>query len=217
MTRKKELINWLGLLGVASFLSYLLAVIVSPMAYPGYHWLRQAVSDLSAYDAPSRELWMQLSSVYGTCSIVFVTLACVYVQNRLNRTLRVGIYLFAIMNWVSNLGYSMFPLTTSGYAGTVLDAMHIIVTAAVVLLSIASLVTIMVGGYKEKKYRSMAIFATICLLSMLIGAIGTGVVPPEYFGVTERFSVFAATAFTAILGLYVFFGIDFIENKSQTI
>jgi len=49
---------------------------------------------------------------------------------------------------------------------------------------------------------------------MFIGAIGTGLMPPEYFGVAERFSVFAATAFTAILGLYVFYGIDYIENKS---
>ncbi|HEY5556080.1 MAG TPA: hypothetical protein VIK44_03825 [Acetobacterium sp.] len=60
----------------------------------------------------------------------------------------------------------------------------------------------------------MAIFASISLLSMFIGAIGTGLMPPEYFGVAERFSVFAATAFTAILGLYVFYGIDYIENKS---
>ena len=214
MIKKKELINWLGLLGVASFLSYLIAVLFAPLAYPGYNWLSQAVSDLSAYDAPSRELWGQLSSVYGTCGIVSVTLACVYVQNRLNRTLRVGIYLFAIMNWVSSIGYSMFPLTTSGYAGTFQDIMHIVVTAAVVLLSIASLVTIMVGGYREKKYRSMAIYASICLLSMFIGAIGTGLMPHEYFGAAERFSVFAATAFTAILGLYVFYGIDYIENKS---
>ncbi|WP_303870848.1 DUF998 domain-containing protein [Acetobacterium wieringae] len=212
MIKKRELINWLGLLGVASFLSYLIAVLFAPLAYPGYNWLSQAVSDLSAYDAPSRELWGQLSSVYGICGIVSVTLACVYVQNRLNKTLRVGIYLFAIMNWVSTIGYSMFPLTTSGYAGAFQDVMHIIVTVVVVLLSVASLVTIMVGGYREKKYVSMAVLATISLSSMLIGAIGTGLVPIDYFGVTERFSVFAATAFTAILGLYVFYGIDYLEK-----
>ncbi|TYC84495.1 hypothetical protein FXB42_12070 [Acetobacterium wieringae] len=67
--------------------------------------------------------------------------------------------------------------------------------------------------YREKKYVSMAVLATISLSSMLIGAIGTGLVPIDYFGVTERFSVFAATAFTAILGLYVFYGIDYLEKK----
>lgn len=45
---KRTLINYLGLLGMVSLLSYTAAVIFSPLAYPDYHWLSQAVSDLSA-------------------------------------------------------------------------------------------------------------------------------------------------------------------------
>lgn len=44
---KKSLLNYCGLLGVVSLLSYSIAVIFSPLAYPGYEWMRQAVSDLS--------------------------------------------------------------------------------------------------------------------------------------------------------------------------
>lgn len=212
MKTKKELINWFGLLGVVSFISYLLAVIISPIAYPGYEWMRQAVSDLSAADAPSRELWARLSSVYNLCGIVSATLACIYVQNRLSRILRVGIYLWAVMNWVSGVGYSIFPLTTSGYAGTFQDVMHLVVTGAVVLLSITSLVVIMVGGYRNSKYRSLAIFATISLALMFVGSIGAGIVPKAYFGIVERFSVLSATGFNAILGLYIFSGIDRMEH-----
>ena len=32
---------------------------------------------------------------------------------------------------------------------------------------------------------------------MLVGAVGTKLVPAQYFGVVERFSVFAATGFNA--------------------
>ena len=39
MKSKKTLINWLGLIGVASFLSYVVAVIFAPLAYPGYDWM----------------------------------------------------------------------------------------------------------------------------------------------------------------------------------
>ena len=53
---KKTLVQKLGLLGVVSFLSYAAAVFVSPLAYPGYNPLAQAVSDLSAADAPSLAL-----------------------------------------------------------------------------------------------------------------------------------------------------------------
>jgi hypothetical protein len=41
---------------------------------------------------------------------------------------------------------------------------------------------------------------------MLIGAIGTGIAPPQYFGIVERCSVFAATGFNAVLGWYLFKG-----------
>ncbi len=54
---KKSFVNWLGLLGIVAFLSYLAAVVFSPIAYPGYNRLSQAVSDLSASNAPSRILW----------------------------------------------------------------------------------------------------------------------------------------------------------------
>ncbi|MGN0612958.1 MAG: hypothetical protein ACI4JB_03580 [Porcipelethomonas sp.] len=60
---KKTLINYLGLLGIVSLVSYTLAVLFSPMAYPGYDWMSQAVSDLSADSAPSRQLWNQLSAL----------------------------------------------------------------------------------------------------------------------------------------------------------
>lgn len=53
---KRSLLRWLGLLGVLSFLSYTAAVLFAPLAYPGYNWLSQAVSDLSAADAPSLAL-----------------------------------------------------------------------------------------------------------------------------------------------------------------
>lgn len=48
---KKSLLNYCGLLGIVAFLSYTAAVVFSPMAYPGYDWMAQAVSDLSAANA----------------------------------------------------------------------------------------------------------------------------------------------------------------------
>ena len=103
---KKPLIHWLGLTGVAALLSYAAAVIFAPLAYPDYNRMAQAVSDLSAEAAPSRQLWSQLAA----------------------------------------------------------------------------------------------------LAMMMIGSIGTGVVPPQYFGIAERFSVFAAVGFNAVLGMYLFHG-----------
>lgn len=206
---KRGLINRLGLLGVLSLLSYTAAVVFAPLAYPGYNWMAQAVSDLSASGAPSQMLWQQLASLYDVCGVVSVTLVCVFIQDKLTKTLRVGIYLFAVMNWISSVGYAMFPLSDSGNAGTFQDIMHIyVVTVLVVLLSIASLIVIMVGGYRDGRYRSLAIWASIALLLMFAGAIGTNIVPREFFGIPERFSVFAAAGFNAVLGVYLYRGFE---------
>ena len=205
---KRSLINWLGLLGVVSLISYALAVIFSPLAYPGYDWMAQAVSDLSAENAPSRRLWSQLSALYDTCGVVSVTVVCIYIKEKLNKKLRLGIYLFALMNWVSAVGYKMFPLTEAGSPNGFQNIMHLAVTALVVLLSVISLVVIMIGGVCDKNYVSLAVWAGVAFFFMMAGAIGSNVVPAEYFGIPERFSVFAATGFNAVLGVYLFKGIE---------
>ena len=201
---KKPLIQKLGLLGVVSFLSYTAAVVFAPLAYPGYNWMTQAVSDLSAANAPSLALWNQLSALYNVCEVVCVTVACIGIQGQKTKLLRTGIYLFAIMEWSSAVGYRMFPLSDSGYAGAFQDAMHMVVTALVVLLSIVSLTVIIVAGAKSKDCRSYGVCAAVALAMMLVGAMGMRIIPAEYFGVVERFSVFAATGFNTALGIHLF-------------
>ena len=108
------------------------------------------------------------------------------------------------MEWISAVGYRMFPLSSSGYAGAFQDVMHMVTTALVVLLSIVSLTMIIVAGAKSKNCRSYGVCAAVALAMMLVGAMGMKIVPTEYFGVVERFSVFAATGFNAALGIHLF-------------
>ena len=49
---------------------------------------------------------------------------------------------------------------------------------------------------------------------MFIGAIGQGIVPKDYFGIVERFSVYAAVGFNAVLGIYLIRG--FGSGRSKT-
>ena len=207
----KKLINWIGLAGILSFLSYTAAVVFSPMAFPGYKWMEQAVSDLSAESAPSRVLWERLSAFYGVGGIVCITCVSVFIsENKISSKLfRLGVYLFAIMNLISNVGYKMFSLSDSGKEiDSFQEVMHMVVTIAVVPLSIVSLVIIIIEGCKDKQIRGIGIWAAVALAMMFMGAIGTVAVPPEYFGIVERFSVFAAVGFNAVLGWYLFKGFE---------
>lgn len=171
--------------------------------------MTQAVSDLSAEVAPSRHLWNQLASPYNICSVVCATCTALFVsQKRIStRLFRVGICLFMAMNWVSAVGYGMFPLTAGGKEiASFQEIMHMVVTAAVVLLSVASLVCLIIVGCTEKATRGIGLWAAAALVLMMVGSIGTGILPPQYFGIAERFSVFAAVGFNAVLGMYLFHG-----------
>lgn len=108
------------------------------------------------------------------------------------------------MEWISAVGYTMFPLSESGYAGTFQDWMHILATVFVVVLSIISLSVLIIAGWKDRRYRSYGIFAGIALGMMLVGALGMNLVPKEYFGIVERCSVFAAVGYNAVLGMELF-------------
>ena len=66
------------------------------------------------------------------------------------------------------------------------------------------MILIIIAGFKDKSCLSYGICAAVALTMMLVGALGMKIVPAAYFGVVERFSVFAATGFNAALGIHLF-------------
>ena len=83
--------------------------------------------------------------------------------------------------------------------------MHLLVTVLVVLFSILSMVLIAFSG-KRSGIPSLSAWALSALLTMTLGAIGSGLMPKAVFGLFERFSTFSTVIFNAILGLYLFSG-----------
>ena len=208
----------LGFFGVISLLSYTAMVVFSPLAYPGYDWLSMAVSDLSATGAPSAVLAEQLNALFGPCAVVSVMAVCAGTSGCRSKVLKTGIGLFAAMEWITVVGYKMFPLIRDEAVSSFQNMMHILVTVLVVLFSVASLVLIAVGSRKEP-VPSLGNWAVACLAAMMIGALGTGIMPKSVFGLFERFSTFSAVVFNAILGIYLMMGLfperNALEQKDQ--
>ncbi|MBE5837725.1 DUF998 domain-containing protein [Butyrivibrio sp.] len=195
----------LGICGIISLLSYTAMVVFSPLAYPGYDWLSMAVSDLSAVGAPSAELAGQLNALYGPCGLVSIMAVCVASQNLKTKILRLGIYFFAAMEWISDVGYKLFPWVADADSSHPQNVMHLIVTALVVIFSLTALILSIIGAKKEGM-KSLFIWACVCLAAMLLGPIGTGIMPKAVFGLFERFSTFSAVAFNAVLGTFLLLG-----------
>ena len=202
--KNKKLINYLSLSGVVSIMFYLLHDIVGTMNYPGYNWTSQAVSDLTATDAPSFVIASGFVTVYKILGCLCCALLCVLVGSERKRSLRLGVYLFTIMNFISAIGYALFPLSSAGYDRSLQSFVHVyVLTALVVLLSIVSLALIAVGALKSR-YRLLGVLAIFALALMFVGAVGSGNVPKEIFGIFERFSTYSAVVFTGVLGVFGF-------------
>ena len=195
----------LGLLGVISLLSYSAFVFISPFFYPGYDWLSSAVSDLCAADAPSLSVANRLNALFGPCGVVSATAVWVASARKRSKLLKSGVSSFLIMEWVCYVGYELFPWVSGESASSFGNIMHLIVTVAVVVLSILSMVLIALSGRKSG-IPSISVWALSALLTMTIGAIGSGLMPKAVFGLFERFSTFSTVIFNAILGLYLFSG-----------
>ena len=189
--------------GILAVITYLLHDIIGACNYPGYRWMEQAVSDLTATDAPSFPIASGIITVHKILTCVCYAYLCFLVKNE-TKLLRVGIYLFAVMHGISAFGYALFPLTGKGYDGSVQSFIHVyVLTALIVPLSIVSLILIAIGSFKGK-YRLLGILAIIALAAMFTGAVGSQNAPKEYFGFLERFSTYSATVFTGVLAVYGF-------------
>ena len=173
-------VRMLGILGFISLLSYTAMVVFSPLAYPGYDWLSMAVSDLSAEGAPSQALAGQLNALFGPCGLVSIMAVCIGVAECKSKTLKLGIYCFAAMEWVCNVGYNIFPWVKDAPASNPQNFMHLVVTALVVVLSLTALVLAAIGAQKEQ-IKSLSIWAIVCLIAMITGPIGTALLPKAVF------------------------------------
>lgn len=202
---RKTTENWICLSGIIAAIFYFLHVIFGTLNYPGYSNISQAVSDLTALDSPSYIISTKYVTVYGAFSSLCCTILFLMIKKSSYKIFNIGILLYGIMNWISFIGYTLFPLSGKGFQGTIEDIFHFyIITISVIILSIFSLILIFIGGIKKNTIKWISISSIITFLFVFIGAIGTGLGPKEYFGIFERFTAFSIVVFTGLLGYFGF-------------
>jgi len=200
---KNKRVKLIPLLGIFSVIFYFLHVILGEIFYEGYNPLAQAISDLTASSSPSKNIARLFSTLYGICAVSFSIGFFVCLKNRINKAVTVSSLIFCIMNVISFLGYTFFPLSESGYAGTFQDKMHMVVTVCVVLLTIVSLVLFSIGFFRAQGHKWLGVVSISALLILMAGAMLINIMPKEYFGVAERINVYSIVLYTGILSLWI--------------
>jgi hypothetical protein len=104
------------------------------------------------------------------------------------------------MYLISAIGYQLFPLSSSE-TGSFQDTMHMIVTGIVVALMIVSLLMLIVS-FRLLDNKPFHMITNITFGLLLTGAVFTGAMPKEYFGLAERLSVYSVVLYLGVISLF---------------
>lgn len=197
---KDDRLRYCLLTGVVASIFYLIHIIVGHLYYPGYSAQRQAVSDLTAVDAPSHDISSVFSTLYGILVVVF-SFALLYKLKHEKATVRAAAYLMLMMTTVSLIGYGLFPLDNSEPMTAFQNIMHIVVTILVVILTISSFVCFGIGLRRHDRLYRCSTVTWICLGSMFLGSMLMMTAPTEYFGIYERLNLYAIQAWFVYMSI----------------
>jgi hypothetical membrane protein len=208
--KKHNVIKIISLFGIFAVIFYFLHVIIGNIFYEGYNPMAQAVSDLTASNSPSKSVARVFSMIYGIFAVIFAMCLFTYLKNEINRIVTFASCIFCLMHIISSIGYTLFPLSESGYAHSFQDIMHIVVTIFVVSFTVVSLVLFGIGFIRTTNYKRLGIISFITFFLLMAGSLLMGILPKEYFGMAERINVYSVVIYTGILSLWMY---KYIKNN----
>ena len=183
--------NALLMCGIFSMLWYVVINMIVPLQYPGYDIASQTVSELSAIDAPTRELWFVLCIFY---SLLFIAFGLgTWISANGSRKLR---FVAAVILFDAIWGFFWPPMhrreIIAAGGGTLTDTLHL-VWAFVHL----ALMLLMIGFGASALGKNFRIFsAAIVLIFIVFGILTTiesrGIeanLPTPHVGTWERINI----------------------------
>ena len=186
MARKSLLLS-----GIVAMLWYVAINIIVAMQYPGYSIASQAVSELSAIDAPTRSLWVVLCIFY---SLLFIAFGIgILLSSNGNRKLRL---VAAVVILDGIIGFFWPPMhqreVLAAGGGTITDTLHIVWTFIHLVLML-----LMIGFGAAVFGKPFRIFSVAIVLVFIVFGIltanespglDTGL-PTPYIGIWERINI----------------------------
>jgi len=191
--------RWLLICGVASSLYYALMTAYVTTQAEGYSSLSQAVSELSAVDAPTRTLWVALGIPYTLLLIAFGW--GVWLSAGPSRALRaVG----ALYVAEALIGAFWPPMHLRGAEATLTDTLHIVWTAgwlAVMLTAMGLAAAVLGRRFRVYTLATLATFVAFGVLTSIEAPRLAAGLPTPYLGLWERINMGAGMLWIAVLAL----------------
>ena len=193
---------WLGC-GVAGGVLYIAMVALIPALWPDYSSFSQTISELSAFDAPTRTVWVLFGAVYTLLVLGFgVGILKVAGRDRLLRTVGALFIASGAMSTVWPPMHSRAVIAAGG--GTTSDTLHLVWAAVTVLLMFGQIgfgAAALGGRFRLYSIGTMIVLAIGGVLTFL-GAPGLSAnAPTPWLGVWERINVLGFMVWQAALSI----------------
>jgi CubicO group peptidase (beta-lactamase class C family) len=197
LKRQKSLLTC-GILGA---LLYVAMTLLFGLLWEGYSSTSQAVSELSAIDAPTRPLWLVLGVVYSGLFIAFGWGVWTAAHGR--RPLRiVGALLIAdgVLGFTWPAMHQRAVLAAGG--GTLTDTLHLVWTFATAIFMVSAIGVGAAAFGKRFRVYSIATIGALVLCGAVTGSYVSRIqanLPTPWFGVWERIQIGVFMLWVALL------------------
>jgi len=187
--------------GILSAVVYIGTDLLAASRYPGYSIADQAISELSAIGAPTKDLWTAMMPAFGIFLIAF-SFGVIRMSSRNRALCMTGVLLLLL--GLSGVLWWFFPMHQRGAEMTGTDVGHIVMSAASVLL-----ILLFIGfgalalGPRFRAYSlaTLALFvATAAVTFSWAGRIANGQ-PTPWLGAVERVMIYAYLIWIAALAV----------------
>lgn len=191
--------------GIISTLWYLIITVLVPFFDPAYNSITQTISELSAFNAPTRVMWVLLASPY---SILYAALGwgIWYSANgsRLLRWAAILVIVYSILNFYWPPMHLREVIAAGG--GTLSDTLHIRWAMMTLTFNIAFMVLAYLASGKTFRIITLLTFIGFIVFGILIGIESPGInsgEPTPHLGLWERINIllfmFWSSAFALML------------------
>jgi hypothetical protein len=191
--------RWLLECGIAASLVFIAMQVFVPMQWEGYSVASQTVSELSAIDAPTRGLWVFLG---GFFTVLFTAFGWGVAESAEgSRRLRATGILFVLHGL---LDVQWPPMHLRGAELTLTDTLHIVWSAAAVLLMVLTMALAANAFGRRFRNFTIAMLAVLIVFGTLTGLDGPRVaanLPTPWIGVWERISIAAFFVWMTVLAV----------------
>lgn len=186
--------------GILASVIYILIDIFAAFYTPGYSYINQTVSELSAIGAPARSIWIAMNFIFNPLLIAFGIGVFLSAQKKSLLTTGILLVIWGLLGFV----WMFFPMHQRGSIGSTTDTMHLVMAGITV-----PFMMLFIGFGSSAKGKIFRFYSILTILAMLIFGALAGQQAPKVaaqsptpgLGIIERISVYSPMIWMIILSL----------------